>query len=53
MKLTYRLLRDILWLPMNWRQAGGFSTDQVVEALLALLFDGITSPAARRRRGRG
>ena len=48
-KLTYRLLRDILWLPMNWRQAAGFSTDQVVEAVLALLFDGITSPAARRR----
>jgi AcrR family transcriptional regulator len=42
-KLTYRLLRDILWLPMNWRQAGGFSTDQVVDALLRLLFDGITS----------
>lgn len=48
-KLTYRLLRDILWLPMNWRQAGGFSTDQVVEALLGLLFDGITNPASRRR----
>jgi AcrR family transcriptional regulator len=48
-KLTYRLLRDILWLPMNWRQAGGFSTDQVVDALLRLLFDGITSPAARDR----
>jgi len=47
-KLTYRLLRDILWLPMNWRQAGGFSTDQVVDALLRLLFDGITSTAARR-----
>jgi AcrR family transcriptional regulator len=46
-KLTYRLLRDILWLPMNWRVAGGFSTDQVVDALLRLLFDGITSPAAR------
>jgi TetR/AcrR family transcriptional regulator, cholesterol catabolism regulator len=46
-KLTYRLLRDILWLPMNWRQAGGFSTDQVVDALLRLLFDGIASPAAR------
>jgi len=45
-RLTYRLLRDILWLPMNWRQAGGFSTDQVVDALLRLLFDGITSPAA-------
>jgi AcrR family transcriptional regulator len=48
-KLTFRLLRDILWLPMNWRQAGGFSTDQVVEALLRLLFDGITNPAARSR----
>jgi TetR/AcrR family transcriptional regulator, cholesterol catabolism regulator len=46
-KLTYRLLRDILWLPMNWRQAGGFSTDQVVDALLRLLFDGIRKPAVR------
>ena len=49
-KLTYRLLRDILWLPVNWRQSGGFSTDQVVNAFLRLLFDGITSPAARPRR---
>jgi TetR/AcrR family transcriptional regulator, cholesterol catabolism regulator len=49
-RLTYRLLRDILWLPMNWRHAGGFSTDQVVQALLSLLFDGITNPAARTRR---
>jgi len=46
-KLTYRLLRDILWLPMNWRQAGGFNTDQVVDALLRLLFHGIANPAAR------
>jgi TetR/AcrR family transcriptional regulator, cholesterol catabolism regulator len=46
-KLTYRLLRDILWLPMNWRQASGFSTDQVADALLRLLFDGITSQPAR------
>jgi hypothetical protein len=49
-KLTYRLLRDILWLPINWRQSGGFSTDQVVDAFLRLLFDGITTPAARARR---
>ncbi|MGO8960678.1 MAG: TetR/AcrR family transcriptional regulator [Streptosporangiaceae bacterium] len=49
-KLTYRLLRDILWLPVNWRQSGGFSTDQVVDAFLRLLFDGIISPAARVRR---
>jgi TetR/AcrR family transcriptional regulator, cholesterol catabolism regulator len=46
-KLTYRLLRDILWLPANWRQAGGFSTDQVVDGFLQLLFDGITNPAVR------
>ena len=29
---------------MNWRQAGEFSTDQVVDALLRLLFDGIATP---------
>jgi len=46
--LTYRLVRDILWMPVNWRQSGGFSTDQVVDAILRLLFDGITSPDARR-----
>jgi len=46
-RLTYRLLRDILWLPANWRQAGGFSTDQVVDAFLLLLFGGITNPRRR------
>jgi TetR/AcrR family transcriptional regulator, cholesterol catabolism regulator len=45
-KLTYRLLRDILWLPMNWREAGGFSTDEVVDALLRLLFEGIATPGS-------
>src|ERR1700733_6451835 len=48
-KITYRLLRDILWLPMNALQAGGFGTDQVVDSFLRLLFEGITSPAARAR----
>ena len=54
-RLTYRLLRDILWIPIHWRPGGdrGWSTDQVVEAFLRLLFDGITTPAppkkARRR----
>ena len=47
-KITYRLLRDILWLPMNSLQAGGVDTDQVVDAFLRLLFDGITSPQARQ-----
>jgi len=41
--LTYRLLRDVLWIPAAWRQSGGYSTDQVVDAFLALLFDGITA----------
>jgi TetR/AcrR family transcriptional regulator, cholesterol catabolism regulator len=51
-KITYRLLRDILWLPMNALQAGGVGTDQVVDSFLRLLFDGITSPAARAKPGR-
>src|SRR5215831_18013869 len=42
-KLTYRLLRDVLWIPAQWRRTGGYSTGQVVEAFLRLLFDGITS----------
>jgi AcrR family transcriptional regulator len=51
-KITYRLLRDVLWLPMNALQAGGFGTDQIVDSFLQLLFDGITSPAARAQAGR-
>jgi AcrR family transcriptional regulator len=43
-RLTYRLIRDVLWLPVQWRRTGGFSTDQVVDGFLALLFHGITSP---------
>src|ERR1700689_2420302 len=51
-RITYRLLRDILWLPMNALQAGGFGTDQVVDSFLRLLFEGITSPAARAKETR-
>ena len=42
-KLTYRLLRDVLWIPSQWRLAEGYSTEQVAAALLRLLFDGITA----------
>ena len=42
-RLTYRLLRDVLWIPSQWRVAGGYTTDQVADGLLRLLFDGITS----------
>src|SRR5215813_6655669 len=44
-KLTYRLLRDVLWIPEQWRRTRGYSTDQVVDAFLAILFDGIASRA--------
>src|SRR3984893_6677441 len=50
-KLTYRLLRDILWLPMNALQAGGLATDKVVDSFLQLLFEGIAAPARRTRTG--
>jgi AcrR family transcriptional regulator len=47
-KLTYRLLRDVLWIPTHWRRSsgGGWSTEQVVDGFLRLLFDGITNPTA-------
>jgi TetR/AcrR family transcriptional regulator, cholesterol catabolism regulator len=53
-RLTYRLLRDVLWIPIQWRPGGdrGWSTEQVVEAFLRLVFDGITAgapPAAVRK----
>ena len=40
-KLTYGLLRDILWIPEQWRRTRGYSTDQVVDGFLRILFDGI------------
>ena len=48
-RLTYRLVRDILWIPVHWQPSGGWSADDVVEAFLRLLFDGIASPTGRRR----
>src|SRR5499433_3040674 len=44
-KLTYRLLRDVLWIPEQWRRTRGYSTDQIVDAFLRILFDGIASRA--------
>ena len=42
-KLTYKLLRDVLWIPEQWRRTRGYSTDQVVDAFLRILFDGIAA----------
>jgi AcrR family transcriptional regulator len=40
-KLTYKLLRDVLWIPEQWRRTRGYNTDQVVDGFLRILFDGI------------
>jgi TetR/AcrR family transcriptional regulator, cholesterol catabolism regulator len=40
-KLTYGLLRDILWIPEQWRRTRGYSTDQVVDGFLGIMFYGI------------
>jgi AcrR family transcriptional regulator len=45
-RLTYRLLRDVLWIPTQWGATGGYASDQVADAILRLLFDGIISRAA-------
>jgi TetR/AcrR family transcriptional regulator, cholesterol catabolism regulator len=46
-RLTYRLLRDVLWIPSQWRTAGGYRSDQVADGFLRLLFDGIASQPKR------
>jgi hypothetical protein len=48
-KLTYRLVRDILWIPVHWQPTAAWNADTVVEGFLRLLFDGIATP---RRAGR-
>jgi len=46
-RLTYHLLRDVLWIPTQWGAAsGGYTTGQVADAILALVFDGILSRPA-------
>ena len=49
-KLTYRLLQDVLWVPAQWRRTRGYSTDQVVDGFLQILFVGISAGAPRRAR---
>jgi TetR/AcrR family transcriptional regulator, cholesterol catabolism regulator len=47
-KLTYRLLQDVLWVPAQWGRTRGYSTDQVVDGFLRILFDGISAPRRAR-----
>ena len=44
-KLTYRLLQDVLWIPAQWRRTHGYSSDQVIDGFLRMLFDGIAAAA--------
>ena len=46
-KLTYRLLQDVLWVPAQWGRTRGYSTDQVVDGFLQILFHGISAGAPR------
>jgi AcrR family transcriptional regulator len=46
-RLTYHLLRDVLWIPTQWGAAGGgYTTAQVADAILALVFNGVLSRPA-------
>ena len=47
-RLTYRLLQDVLWVPAQWRRTRGYSTDQVVDGFLQILFGGISAPGSAR-----
>jgi hypothetical protein len=44
-KLTYRLLQDVLWIPAQWRRTRGYSTGQVIDGFLRILFEGIATGA--------
>jgi AcrR family transcriptional regulator len=42
-KLTYRFVRDAIWVSVRWYRPGGrLSTDQLADEYLKLLFDGIS-----------
>jgi AcrR family transcriptional regulator len=45
-KLTYRLMRDVLWIPAQWGRTSGYATDQVVDGFLRILFGGIAASGA-------
>jgi AcrR family transcriptional regulator len=44
-KLTYRLLQDVLWIPAQWRRTHGYSSEQVIDGFLRMLFEGIAAGA--------
>src|SRR6476469_9756066 len=44
-ELTYRFIRDTVWVAVGWYRPGGeLSASQVADQYLAILFDGIAQP---------
>jgi AcrR family transcriptional regulator len=42
-ELTYRFIRDTVWVAVNWYRPGGeLTSQQVADQYLAILFDGLT-----------
>ena len=42
-ELTYRFIRDTVWVAVNWYRPGGeLTAQQVADQYLAILFDGLT-----------
>jgi TetR/AcrR family transcriptional regulator, cholesterol catabolism regulator len=50
-ELTYRFIRDTVWVAVNWYRPGGeLTAQQVADQYLTILFDGLTPrPDAKRR----
>jgi AcrR family transcriptional regulator len=42
-ELTYRFIRDTVWVAVNWYRPGGeLTADEVADQYLSILFDGLT-----------
>ena len=47
--LTYRFIRDTVWVAVNWYRPGGeLTAQQVADQYLTILFDGLTPRRARK-----
>lgn len=48
-ELTYRFVRDTVWVAVRWYRPGGsYTTDDVAEQYLGILLDGIATRRTRR-----
>ena len=50
-RLTYRFVRDTVWVAVNWYRPGGeLTAQQVADQYLSILFDGLTPRSGAKRR---